>query len=232
MSVDGGWSEWAESGRTECSKTCGTGNQTITETRNCTNPPPSGPGARPCSGDSNRTNIADCNTQACPGKYHLNHKYNINSWSAMYHLNHSCNTSSWLWYLFSLVIIAMLSKTPCTTWWQNVEFEIQRWPFAFQWTADGRSGRSLVTRSVPRRAERAVRPSPKPAPVPTRPPQVLAPDRVQVTATEPILPTATPRRVQVSTTWTTSTTLIHGPLCTTWTTAATLPHDSDTYLAS
>ena len=87
MSVDGGWSKWAESGRTECSKTCGTGNQIITETRNCTNPPPSGPGARPCSGDNNRTSTVDCNTQECPGKYH---NYNIHSWSAMYHLYHSC----------------------------------------------------------------------------------------------------------------------------------------------
>ena len=45
MSVHGGWSQWAGSGRTECSKTCGTGSQTITQTRNCTNPSPSGTGA-------------------------------------------------------------------------------------------------------------------------------------------------------------------------------------------
>ena len=76
-----------ESGRTECSKSCGTGSQTITETRNCTNPPPSGPGARLCSGDSKRTSTADCNTQECPGKYH---NYNIHSWPSMYHLYHSC----------------------------------------------------------------------------------------------------------------------------------------------
>ena len=68
LSVHGGWSQWAESGRTECSKTCGTGSLTITETRTCTNPPPSGRGARPCSGDSSRTSTADCKTQACPGK--------------------------------------------------------------------------------------------------------------------------------------------------------------------
>ena len=85
--VHGGWSQWAESGRTECSKSCGTGSQTITETRNCTNPPPSGPGARLCSGDSKRTSTADCNTQECPGKYH---NYNIHSWPSMYHLYHSC----------------------------------------------------------------------------------------------------------------------------------------------
>ena len=72
--------------------------------------------------------------------------------------------------------------------------------FLYQCTAGGRSGRSLVARSVPRRAERATRPSPKPAPVPTRPRQVLAPDRVQATATGPVLPTATPRRVPVSAT--------------------------------
>ena len=85
-----------------------------------------------------------------------------------------------------------------------------------QWTAGGRSGRSLVARSVPRRAERATRSSPKPATVPTRLPQVLAPDRVQATATGPVLPTATPRSVPVNTT---TTILIHGRLCTTCTTA-------------
>ena len=71
--VHGGWSQWAESGRTACSKTCGTGSQIITETRTCTNPPPSGIGARPCSGDSSRTSTADCNTQACPGKCDVFH---------------------------------------------------------------------------------------------------------------------------------------------------------------
>ena len=83
LSVHGGWSQWAESGRTACSKSCGTGSQTITETRTCTNPPPSGRGARPCSGDSRRTSTATCNTQACPGEYHLNHSYNIHSWPTM-----------------------------------------------------------------------------------------------------------------------------------------------------
>ena len=71
VSVDGGWSEWVESGRTECSKTCGTGSQTITETRTCTNPPPSGPGARPCLGDNSRTSSAYCNTEACAGEGHV-----------------------------------------------------------------------------------------------------------------------------------------------------------------
>ena len=54
-----------------CSKTCGTGSQTITETRSCTNPTPSGRGARGCSGDSTRTSTASCNTQPCPSKYSL-----------------------------------------------------------------------------------------------------------------------------------------------------------------
>ena len=72
--------------------------------------------------------------------------------------------------------------------------------FLCQCTAGGRSGRSLVARSVPRRAERAARPSPKPAPVPTRPHPALEPDRVQATAAGPVLPTATPRRVPVSAT--------------------------------
>ena len=81
-----------------------------------------------------------------------------------------------------------------------------------QWTAGGRSGRSLVARSVPSRAEQATRPSPKPATVPTRHHQVVEPDRVQVTATGPVLPTATPRSVPVSTT---TTTFIHSPLRTT-----------------
>ena len=75
MSVDGGWSQWVVSARTECSKTCGTGSQTITETRTCTNPSPSGPGARPCSGDSRRTSAADCIIQACTGKCHVFHGY-------------------------------------------------------------------------------------------------------------------------------------------------------------
>ena len=69
VSVHGGWSQWAESGRTECSTTCGAGSLTITETRTCTNPPPSGRGARPCSGDSSRSVTADCNLRPCPSKY-------------------------------------------------------------------------------------------------------------------------------------------------------------------
>ena len=71
VSVHGGWSQWAESGRTECSTSCGAGSLTITETRTCTNPPPSGRGARPCSGDSSRSVTADCNLGPCPSKYDM-----------------------------------------------------------------------------------------------------------------------------------------------------------------
>ena len=71
LSVHGGWSQWPESGRTQCSKTCGTGNQTITEARTCTNPCPSGIGTSPYSGDSRRTSTHDCNSQACAGEYHM-----------------------------------------------------------------------------------------------------------------------------------------------------------------
>lgn len=49
--VNGGWSAWSA-----CSASCGGG----TQTRNCTNPAPSGGGAA-CSGSSSQS----CNTQAC-----------------------------------------------------------------------------------------------------------------------------------------------------------------------
>lgn len=50
--VNGGWSAWSA-----CSATCGGG----TQTRTCTNPPPSGGGSA-CAGASSQS----CNTQACP----------------------------------------------------------------------------------------------------------------------------------------------------------------------
>ena len=52
--VNGGWSDWSA-----CSATCGGG----TQTRTCTNPPPSGGGAD-CSGPSSQS----CNQQACKSK--------------------------------------------------------------------------------------------------------------------------------------------------------------------
>lgn len=56
--TNGGWSGW--SSWSACSASCGGGTQT--QTRTCTNPPPSGGGAS-CSGPS--TNTQPCNTQAC-----------------------------------------------------------------------------------------------------------------------------------------------------------------------
>ena len=54
--INGGWSAW--SAWSACSLSCGGGTQT--QTRTCTNPPPSGGGAA-CVGPSSQS----CNTQAC-----------------------------------------------------------------------------------------------------------------------------------------------------------------------
>ena len=61
MSVNGGWTEyniWSE-----CSVTCGGGNQT--RNRSCTNPSPSF-GGRQCTGSSIENRV--CGTEHCPGK--------------------------------------------------------------------------------------------------------------------------------------------------------------------
>ena len=56
--INGGWSAW--SAWSACSLSCGGGTQT--QTRTCTNPPPSGGGAA-CVGPSSQSQA--CNTQAC-----------------------------------------------------------------------------------------------------------------------------------------------------------------------
>ncbi|KAK6195044.1 hypothetical protein SNE40_000560 [Patella caerulea] len=63
--VNGGWSDYVETGRTTCSASCGTGNEIITLTRTCTNPSPAH-GGLPCPGDSTTTEEVECNIQPCP----------------------------------------------------------------------------------------------------------------------------------------------------------------------
>lgn len=62
VSVDGGYDEWGN--YSECSLTCGGGNQM--RMRTCTNPVPQN-GGNPCMGVHSQTR--ECNTQACPGAY-------------------------------------------------------------------------------------------------------------------------------------------------------------------
>ncbi|XP_063408226.1 leucine-rich repeat-containing G-protein coupled receptor 4-like [Mytilus trossulus] len=62
--VDGGWSDWENS---TCSVTCGDG--TVTMTRECNNPVPSG-GGNNCFGKS--INTDSCNLGGCPGMYSVN----------------------------------------------------------------------------------------------------------------------------------------------------------------
>lgn len=62
VSVDGGYDEWGN--YSECSLTCGGGNQM--RMRTCTNPVPQN-GGKPCMGVHSQTR--ECNTQACPGAY-------------------------------------------------------------------------------------------------------------------------------------------------------------------
>lgn len=56
--INGGWSDWLNSGT--CSKTCGGGLQN--QTRSCTNPAPANGGSQ-CSGSTSQQTA--CNTQAC-----------------------------------------------------------------------------------------------------------------------------------------------------------------------
>ncbi|KAK6171215.1 hypothetical protein SNE40_019451 [Patella caerulea] len=64
--VDGGWSEFKEFGsRTTCSASCGTGTQTRTLNRTCTNPAPAN-GGLDCDGDLTKTEVVNCNTHLCP----------------------------------------------------------------------------------------------------------------------------------------------------------------------
>ena len=58
--VNGGYSLWSKWG--QCSKSCGTGEQS--RSRSCTNPTPVGSG-KPCEGAANE--IQQCFTTACPG---------------------------------------------------------------------------------------------------------------------------------------------------------------------
>ncbi|CAH3040441.1 unnamed protein product, partial [Porites evermanni] len=59
--VNGGWTLWGVWG--SCSQTCGGGSQS--RMRSCTNPPPSGGGAK-CQGSSSQSQ--SCNTNRCPVK--------------------------------------------------------------------------------------------------------------------------------------------------------------------
>ena len=59
--VDGNFTPW--SNWSQCSKSCGGGQRK--RTRSCSNPPPSRCG-KTCVGDNEE--VANCNTQACPGK--------------------------------------------------------------------------------------------------------------------------------------------------------------------
>lgn len=65
--VDGGFDEWGN--YSECSVSCGGGNQM--RTRTCTNPVPQN-GGQPCVGAHSETK--ECNTQPCPGTV-LNQSY-------------------------------------------------------------------------------------------------------------------------------------------------------------
>lgn len=58
--INGNWTEWGQ--WSDCSKCCGTGNQT--RLRDCTNPPPSNGGVD-CVGEP--TEIRECNTHPCTG---------------------------------------------------------------------------------------------------------------------------------------------------------------------
>lgn len=83
--VDGGWSDWGA-----CSASCGGG----TQTRSCTNPPPSG-GGNSCSGNDSQS----CNNQACAAPVNgacsipPSH-YNCSSGNSS---NNTNGTSSWTW---------------------------------------------------------------------------------------------------------------------------------------
>lgn len=79
--VNGGWSSWGS-----CSKSCGGG----TQTRTCTNPPPSGGGAS-CSGASSQA----CNTHSCAvnGVCSVSH-YSCSSGSSILNVN---GATTWTW---------------------------------------------------------------------------------------------------------------------------------------
>ncbi|XP_041376992.1 coadhesin-like [Gigantopelta aegis] len=60
--VNGGWSEWKNAVATsDCSVTCGTGNQNFRVSRTCDNPRPSN-GGRPCTGSATATVTKECRT--------------------------------------------------------------------------------------------------------------------------------------------------------------------------
>ena len=60
--VDGGWSGWGS--WTECSTACGPG--TMSRTRSCTSPKPTG-SRRPCQGEDSENR--ECEKMACAGKF-------------------------------------------------------------------------------------------------------------------------------------------------------------------
>ena len=70
LTVDGGWSAYGA--WSQCSVTCGGGNQS--RSRTCTNPPPAH-GGRQCSGKSTENRV--CGTAECPGK---TRKHKLHTW--------------------------------------------------------------------------------------------------------------------------------------------------------
>eukprot|EP00121_Abeoforma_whisleri_P013494 Awhi_evm1s12450 len=84
VNVNGKWSAWASTG--SCSKSCGTGSQSMT--RSCTNPTPAGSGSK-CSGPSTKSD--PCNSQTCPIAP-VNGKWS--AWAYTGSCSKSCGTGS------------------------------------------------------------------------------------------------------------------------------------------
>lgn len=63
--IDGGWTDFAVQNISECSVTCGGGQQTVTSVRSCTQPAPQY-GGQDCDGDATQYTQQTCNTNPCP----------------------------------------------------------------------------------------------------------------------------------------------------------------------
>ena len=64
--VDGVWADWPEWGLSDCSVTCGGGDQS--RTRLCNNPPPQHGGADCTADGTTDTETQACNDNPCPSK--------------------------------------------------------------------------------------------------------------------------------------------------------------------
>ncbi|XP_046585285.1 coadhesin-like [Haliotis rubra] len=62
--VNGGWSAWSVTSPGACTLTCGSGQQTVSRDRTCSNPTP-GHGGAPCPGASTDTQTQTCNIVPC-----------------------------------------------------------------------------------------------------------------------------------------------------------------------